>query len=198
VRITQYEHSHLPGVLALCEAEHWPTVPADPPRTHAVLTAPGVTSVVALDNDRVIGVAYLQSDGHIQAHLSLMAVSKPHRRQGIDRALLEYAAPLTGAQRIDLITDTAQQFILLPPPQTLHRLPHPPLANAIPHTNTARRTSTSNDRQPHARRRDVVQAPRSTTPQRVAGGPDGGTESRGPGRIGTHMHGFVSCRRSTR
>jgi hypothetical protein len=74
VRVTQYEHSHLRGVLALCEAEHWPTFPADPPRAHAVLTASGVTSVVAPDNDLVVGFAYLQSDGHIQGHLSLMAV----------------------------------------------------------------------------------------------------------------------------
>jgi ribosomal protein S18 acetylase RimI-like enzyme len=111
VRVTQYEHSHLQGVLALCTAEDWPTLPADPARAHAVLTAPGVTTVVALDEETaVVGFAYLQSDGHIQAHLSLMAVSRSHRRQGIGRALLEYAAPLTGAQRIDLVTDTAEDF----------------------------------------------------------------------------------------
>ena len=39
--ITQYEHSHLPGVLDLCTAEEWPSLPADPVRAHAVLTAPG-------------------------------------------------------------------------------------------------------------------------------------------------------------
>jgi ribosomal protein S18 acetylase RimI-like enzyme len=108
--VTQYQHAHLPGILALCEAEDWPSFPADPARAHAVLTAPGVTTVVALDGDEVVGFAYLQSDGHIQAHLSLMAVSRSHRRQGIGRALLEYAAPLTGAQRIDLVTDTAEDF----------------------------------------------------------------------------------------
>lgn len=108
--VTQYQHAHLPGILALCEAEDWPSFPADPARAHAVLTAPGVTAVVALDGDEVVGFAYLQSDGHIQAHLSLMAVSRSHRRRGIGRALLEYAAPLTGAQRIDLVTDTAEDF----------------------------------------------------------------------------------------
>ncbi|MEV8379112.1 GNAT family N-acetyltransferase [Kribbella sp. NPDC056861] len=108
--ITQYEQTHLAGVLALCEAEEWPTFPADPARAHAVLTAPGVTAVVALDGDLVTGFAYLQSDGHIQAHLSLMAVHRSYRRQGIGRQLLEYAVPLTGAQRVDLVTDTAQDF----------------------------------------------------------------------------------------
>jgi ribosomal protein S18 acetylase RimI-like enzyme len=110
VNITQYQHAHLPGVLALRESEGWPTFPADANRAHAVLTAPGVTTVVALDGDEVVGFAYLQSDGHIQAHLSLIAVRKTHRRNGIGRALLEYAAPLTGAQRIDLVTDTAEAF----------------------------------------------------------------------------------------
>jgi ribosomal protein S18 acetylase RimI-like enzyme len=106
----RYERSHLDGVLRICAAEDWPSFPGDPERADVVLTAPGVTSVVAVENDEVVGFAYLQSDGHIQAHLSLMAVATTHRRRGIGRALLEYAAPLTGALRIDLVTDTAQDF----------------------------------------------------------------------------------------
>jgi ribosomal protein S18 acetylase RimI-like enzyme len=119
MKITQYEQAHLQGVLALCEAEHWPSLPADPARAHSVFTAPGVTTVVALDDTQVVGFAYLQSDGHIQAHVSMMAVSRSHRRQGIGRALLEYAAPLTGAQRIDLVTDTAEDFYASLPHRTL-------------------------------------------------------------------------------
>jgi ribosomal protein S18 acetylase RimI-like enzyme len=110
VTITQYESAHLAGIVALCEAEGWPSLGADLDRAHAVLTAPGVTSVVALDGDQVIGFAYLLSDGHIAAYLSMMAVHPDHRRQGIGRKLLEYAAPLTGAQRVDLVTDTANAF----------------------------------------------------------------------------------------
>ena len=108
--ITPYEKGHLAGILAICEAENWPSLPADPSRAHAVFTAPGVTTVVALDGEQVVGFAYLQSDGHIQAHLSQMAVHRAYRRKGIGRALLEYAAPLTGAQRVDLVTDTAEDF----------------------------------------------------------------------------------------
>jgi ribosomal protein S18 acetylase RimI-like enzyme len=110
VTIRQYESAHLAGIVALCEAEGWPSLGADLDRAHAVLTAPGVTSVVALDGDQVIGFAYLLSDGHIAAYLSMMAVHPDHRRQGIGRKLLEYAAPLTGAQRVDLVTDTANAF----------------------------------------------------------------------------------------
>ncbi|WP_307864000.1 GNAT family N-acetyltransferase [Kribbella aluminosa] len=57
-----------------------------------------------------MGFAYLQSDGHIQAHLPMMAVHRSYRRKGVGRALLEYAAPLTGALRVDLVTDTAEEF----------------------------------------------------------------------------------------
>ncbi|HZX07930.1 GNAT family N-acetyltransferase [Kribbella sp.] len=108
--ITQYARPHLAGVLALCQAEGWPSLPADATRAHAVLTAPGVTTVVASDGEQVIGFAYLQSDGYIQAHLSMMAVHPSYRRKGVGRALLEHAYPLTGAQRIDLVTDTAEDF----------------------------------------------------------------------------------------
>lgn len=110
MNVVQYGQEHLAGIIAICEAEGWPSFPCDPDRAHAVLTAPGVTSVVALEGDEVIGFAYLQSDGHIQAHLSEVAVSANHRRKGVGRALLEYAMPLTGAQRIDLVTDTAEDF----------------------------------------------------------------------------------------
>jgi ribosomal protein S18 acetylase RimI-like enzyme len=111
VTFARYERAHLLGIVALCEAEGWPSFPADHERAHAVLTAPGVTSVVALDDDgEVTAFAYLMSDGHIQAYLAELAVSANHRRQGIARGLLEYAMPLTGAQRIDLVTDTAQDF----------------------------------------------------------------------------------------
>jgi ribosomal protein S18 acetylase RimI-like enzyme len=110
VNVQRYDRSRLDGVLAICAAEDWPSFPSDPDRAHVVLTAPGVTSVVAVEDGQVLGFAYLQSDGHIQAHLSLMAVHTAHRRRGIGRALLEYAAPLTGALRIDLVTDTADDF----------------------------------------------------------------------------------------
>jgi GNAT superfamily N-acetyltransferase len=119
VKLTQYERDHLLGIVALCEAEGWPSFPADHERAHAVLAGPGVTSVVALDEaGDVIAFAYLLSDGHIQAYLAELAVSAAHRRKGIARALLEYAMPLTGAQRIDLVTDTAEAFYASLPHRT--------------------------------------------------------------------------------
>ncbi|MGW6277714.1 GNAT family N-acetyltransferase [Kribbella sp. NPDC055071] len=110
MRVTRYDETHLAGIAAICAAEDWPSLSTDPARAHAVLTAPGVTTVVAVAGEQVVGFAYLQSDGHIQAHLSQMAVHRDHRRKSIGRALLEYAVPLTGAQRVDLVTDTAEDF----------------------------------------------------------------------------------------
>jgi ribosomal protein S18 acetylase RimI-like enzyme len=97
-------------VLRLCEAEDWPSFPADPDRAHRVLTAPGVTAVVALEGGEVIGFAYLQSDGEIQAHLSLLAVAPSHRRLGVGRTLLDLAMREAGGTRLDLITNTAVEF----------------------------------------------------------------------------------------
>jgi hypothetical protein len=52
-----FEARHLEGVLQLGRAEGWPSFPADPERALAVLTAPGVVTVVALDGDEVLGFA---------------------------------------------------------------------------------------------------------------------------------------------
>jgi ribosomal protein S18 acetylase RimI-like enzyme len=110
MEVVPYQRADLPGVIALCEAEGWPSFPADHERAHRVLTAPGVTTVVARDDERVVGFAYLQSDGEIQAHLSNIAVARSHRRQGIARRLLQMAIDDAGGQRIDLVTDSAIDF----------------------------------------------------------------------------------------
>ena len=73
--------AHLPGIIQLCADEGWPSFQEDPDRTHRVLTDPGVPTVVALEDDQVVGFAYIQSDGEIQAHLSLIAVAETYRRR---------------------------------------------------------------------------------------------------------------------
>jgi ribosomal protein S18 acetylase RimI-like enzyme len=100
----------LDGVVALCTAEDWPSFPEDPARAFRALTAPGVTTVVATEGPAVIGFAQLLSDGEIQAHLSLIAVSADHRRKGVALAMLQEALRRAGGIRIDLVTDTAPDF----------------------------------------------------------------------------------------
>jgi ribosomal protein S18 acetylase RimI-like enzyme len=96
---------HLDGVLALCVTEGWPSLPADPVRALRALTAPGVTTVVALDGADVVGFAQLMSDGEIQAYLALLAVRADRRRSGLGRALVAEAVRLAGGQRVDLLSD---------------------------------------------------------------------------------------------
>src|SRR5271155_5640132 len=98
----RYRPSDLPGVLRLCEQEQWPSLPEDPARAHRALTAPGVTTMVAVEDGRVVGFAQLQSDGEIQAHLSLIAVDADVRRRGVARELIVRALRAAGGSRIDL------------------------------------------------------------------------------------------------
>jgi ribosomal protein S18 acetylase RimI-like enzyme len=105
-----YDREHLAAIIAICESEGWTSFPDDPDRAHRVLTAPGVTSVVALCDDEVVGFAYVQSDGEIQAHLSNIGVRTTHRRRGIGRGLLAAGLQRAGGERVDLVTDTAAEF----------------------------------------------------------------------------------------
>jgi ribosomal protein S18 acetylase RimI-like enzyme len=102
--------SDLPGVLRLCEQENWPSFPEDPARACRALTAPGVTTIVAVEGGAVIGFAQLLSDGEIQAHLSLIAVDSAYRRRGTARELIAVALRAAGGLRIDLVTDSAEKF----------------------------------------------------------------------------------------
>lgn len=113
IAIRSYDQADLPDVITLCQQEGWPSFPADPDRAHRAMTASGVTTVVAVDEDTgtgVVGFACLQSDGEIQAHLSLIAVEATLRRQGIARTLIAEALARAGGERIDLVTDSAEAF----------------------------------------------------------------------------------------
>lgn len=112
ISVSAYERGHLAAVIDLCQAEGWPSFPADPERAHRTMTAPGMTTVVAIEEPGagVVGFACLQSDGEIQTHLSLIAVEAGHRRRGIARTLIGQALVRAGGERIDLVTDSAEAF----------------------------------------------------------------------------------------
>lgn len=107
IDVVPIERAHLDGVLSLCECEGWPSFPADPQRALRVLTAPGVTTVVAVDRDgTVIGFAELFSDGEIQAYLATMAVDSSRRGDGIGTRLIREALRRAGGERIDLLSES--------------------------------------------------------------------------------------------
>lgn len=107
VEIVPFDDAHLGGVLALCRAEGWPSLPADPSRALRALRAPGVTSYVGLVDDRVVGFAQLLSDGEIQAYLALLLVADGERGTGLGRRLVRTCLERAGGVRVDLLADTA-------------------------------------------------------------------------------------------
>lgn len=101
----------LDGVLEICRTEGWLSYTTDPEIAWRAFTAPGVVTIVAVDGDGgVAGFAQVQTDGVIQAHLSLIAVAKEYRRRGVGRRLLQEAFAASGAKRLDLVTGTAKRF----------------------------------------------------------------------------------------
>jgi ribosomal protein S18 acetylase RimI-like enzyme len=120
-----YERRDLPGVIALCEAEGWPSLPADPDRAHRILTNPGVTSYVAAD-DVVVGYIHLLSDGEVQAYIATMAVAATHRRRGIGTLLIEHAFAASGAERVDLLSAADSFYEQLQPQRWSGFRLHPP------------------------------------------------------------------------
>lgn len=118
---TRFARSHLDGVIRLCRAQGWSSFPADPARAKRVLTAPGVTTVVAVDQQEVVGFAELFSDGEIQAYLATMAVEESRRGRGIGRALISEGLRLAGGERLDLLSeDSALDFYRTLPHRAKH------------------------------------------------------------------------------
>lgn len=106
-----FSEKHLSGVIGLCEAEGWPSYPADPGRAFRALTAPGVVTVVAIDDGEVVGFAQMLTDGEIQAYLCEVAVATKARRKRVGKRLVEQAFARSGAERVDLLAlDDSEGF----------------------------------------------------------------------------------------
>ena len=110
MEIRAYHPSDLPGVLRLCVMENWPSFPEDEARANRALTAPGVTTLVAVDGAQVMGFAQFMSDGEIQTHLAVIAVDPAARRTGLAKQLIVQGLGAAGGLRVDLLTDSADAF----------------------------------------------------------------------------------------
>jgi len=58
----------------------------------------------------VVGFAQVLSDGVVQGYLAQVAVLERFRRRGIARRLVDAAFEASGARRLDLLSDDAQDF----------------------------------------------------------------------------------------
>jgi ribosomal protein S18 acetylase RimI-like enzyme len=102
---------HVEGAMRLCAIEGYDSYTAGAERTWTALTAPGVATVVALSGGEVAGFAQMQSNGVIQAHLTLIVVARSLRRAGIGKRLVGEAFARRGGTRVDLLsTEGADGF----------------------------------------------------------------------------------------
>ena len=96
--------SHLSGVVGILGSLEWDNFGYDPGLTRKSLTAPGVTTIIAVERDtgEVVGFAQIFNDGVFQAHLGLLAVDEKWRRRGVGSGLVKEAFARVGARRMDL------------------------------------------------------------------------------------------------
>ena len=104
--IEPFAQAHLDGLIALVSAEGWTEYTEDVERTYRALTAPGVTTLVAIVGERVVGAIQVQSDGVIQAHVSMLLITRSSRRTGLGSRLLREGLERAGGLQLDTRTRT--------------------------------------------------------------------------------------------
>jgi ribosomal protein S18 acetylase RimI-like enzyme len=109
VEIVPFEARHAPAIARLSTTVQWPSL-ADPETVQRVCTAPGSAAYVALTGVDLVGWAQALGDGVLQSHLSFVAVHPDYRRRGIARLLTVATFQATHTLRMDLITDSAEDF----------------------------------------------------------------------------------------
>jgi ribosomal protein S18 acetylase RimI-like enzyme len=106
VSIEPFTQAHLDGLIALVAAEGWTEYADDVERTRRALTAPGVTTLVAIADGHVAGAIQIQSDGLIQAHVSMLLIARNSRGVGLGSRLLRHGLERAGGLRLDVRTRT--------------------------------------------------------------------------------------------
>jgi ribosomal protein S18 acetylase RimI-like enzyme len=108
--IEPFGRGHLNGLLTLVAAEGWTEYSEDGERTYAALSAPGSTTLVACSENRVVGAIQVQSDGLIQAHVSMLLIESETRGQGLGSRLLSEGLLRAGGLRLDIRTRTVGYY----------------------------------------------------------------------------------------
>jgi ribosomal protein S18 acetylase RimI-like enzyme len=104
--IEPFARAHLDGLIALIAAEDWAEYTVDAQRTYRALTAPGVTTLVAIADGRIVGAIQVQSDGVIQAHISMLLIDRDWRGRGLGSRLLREGLERAGGLWLDVRTRT--------------------------------------------------------------------------------------------
>ena len=104
--IEPFTRAHLESLIALVAAEGWTEYSDDVERTYRALTAPGVTTLVATVGGQVAGAIQIQSDGLIQAHVSMLLIDRNSRGAGLGSKLLRTGLERAGGVHMDIRTRT--------------------------------------------------------------------------------------------
>lgn len=108
--IELFANAHLDGLVALVLAEGWSEYAVDVERTSRALSAPGVTTLVAIADGRIVGAIQVQSDGVIQAHVSTLLVDPNWRGRQLGFRLLREGLERAGGLRRDIRTRTESYY----------------------------------------------------------------------------------------
>jgi GNAT superfamily N-acetyltransferase len=106
ISIQPFTQAHLDGLIALVAAEGWTEYADDVERTRRALTAPGVTTLVAIAGAHLVGAIQVQSDGLIQAHVSMLLIARNARGVGLGSRLLRDGLERAGGLQLDVRTRT--------------------------------------------------------------------------------------------
>jgi ribosomal protein S18 acetylase RimI-like enzyme len=104
--VEPFAPAHLDRLIALLAAEGWTEYTDDLERTQRALTAPGSTTLVALVGGRIAGAIQVQSDGLIQAHVSMLLIDRNSRGLGLGSRLLRDGLERAGGLQLDVRTRT--------------------------------------------------------------------------------------------
>ena len=104
--IEPFTEAHLDGLVSLVATEGCTEYADDTERTCRALTAPGVTTLVAIAGGRVVGAIQVQSDGAIQAHVSMLLIDQGWRGRRLGTRLLREGLDRSGALQLDIRTRT--------------------------------------------------------------------------------------------
>lgn len=102
--IGPFSEGHAPELAGLCQSEGWDFWD-DPTAVASAMLAPGVTALVAITDDRLVGAIQVLGDGQINWIIGALIVAPSHRGQGIGRQLISKSFLATGAKRLDLLTE---------------------------------------------------------------------------------------------
>ena len=106
VSIKPFAQAHLDGLIALVAGEGWTEYTDDAERTYRALSAPGVTTLVAIAGRRVVGAIQVQSDGVVQAHVSMLLIDRDWRGHRLGFGLLREGLERAGGMWLDIRTRT--------------------------------------------------------------------------------------------